>query len=112
MGRNTGGKRMTREEKIEKVVEILRDHYAVYLYEAAEAIVNALTEPDVGMWGKFWDDYEDECVFGELLRTDSTDYPYWMMVGDFKNFKPILGLKEFIEEADGISDTKAARRGR
>jgi hypothetical protein len=99
MGRNTGGY-MTREDKLERAAEILRDHYAVYPYEAAEAIVNALTEPEEGRWGKFWDDYEDECVFGKLLRTDSTDYPYCMMVGDFKNFKLIPGLKEFVEEAE------------
>jgi hypothetical protein len=91
---------MTQEDKLERAAEILREYYVANAPGAAEAIVNALTETEEGIWGKFWDDDEDRCIYGKLLDKDYTVYQYYSMGGCFKNFRPIPGLKEVIEEAE------------
>ena len=91
---------MTRDEKIKKINEILLDAICREVTaKTADRIIDALTDPELGTYGRGEDGRS--IWYGRLTGIrPGARYPFHVGYIGSISFTPIPGLKEFLEEAE------------
>ena len=94
---------MNREEKIKIMQDVFWNHHNRVMGigdQVCNKILDAINPPEieVGMWGRFWDDENNDVGYGKLAAIE--DGFYWLGEKDYYQFSPIPGLKEAIEKLE------------